>query len=690
MASGIAAVRRPWAAFGKPAGATASLPWIADSPALSDENGRWPELDCVRPLLHAQTVEAVERRSERIGVGADRVLIACGLMSEEDYLRALGADLGVEFESLDGVARQRCPVGDEKLTEAAAAGLLPLADGDGLTLVVNPRGTAAQRLAGMIRANPALARRFRFTTAERLTRFVLRYGGKTLAARATGRLAQQWPALSAAPAGRRTVALPLTVVGCAAGGAVLAPVLTGQAIAALLGVLFLSWQALRMTGVCVRPRPRACPERSADAALPVYSVIAALYREAASVDGLLTAIEALDYPPEKLDVILALEADDRATRAAVVARSGRLPVSIVTVPAGDPRTKPKALNMALPFARGTFTVIYDAEDRPEADQLRAALHAFVTGDDRLACVQAPLCIDNTADNWLTRLFTAEYAGLFDVFLPALSAMRLPLPLGGSSNHFRTATLRALNAWDPYNVTEDADLGVRLARLGYRAGTIASTTYEEAPARLGAWLRQRTRWFKGWMQTWLVHMRAPRRLWRELRLPGFLAFQLIVGGNVLSALVHPLFLAALAYAALADTLPWQGDGAVGIVTMTYGAAAVSGYLVSGLLGWIGLRRRGLAANAWVLILTPVHWLLLSLAAWRALYQLITAPYAWEKTEHGLAKSTRRGGDMTRALLALERHLTELEARGELPEVGESRPSAATNTSASRLRPRRGCA
>lgn len=169
------------------------------------------------------------------------------------------------------------------------------------------------------------------------------------------------------------------------------------------------------------------------------------------------------------------------------------------VPPQGPRTKPKALNVALPFARGTYTVIYDAEDRPEHDQLRKALQAFLAGRGNLACVQSRLCIDNTDDSWLAGYFTAEYAGQFDVFLPGLASLALPLPLGGSSNHFHTETLRKVGAWDPYNVTEDADLGIRLARFGYRTGMINSTTSEESPARLRPWLRQRTRWFKGWMR-----------------------------------------------------------------------------------------------------------------------------------------------------------------------------------------------
>jgi cellulose synthase/poly-beta-1,6-N-acetylglucosamine synthase-like glycosyltransferase len=369
-------------------------------------------------------------------------------------------------------------------------------------------------------------------------------------------------------------------------------------------------------------------------------------------------------------VIIAVESDDRETHAAVAMRKAHVPITVIPIPMHGPRTKPKALNVALPFARGTFTVIYDAEDRPEPAQLRRALQAFRAGGDDLACVQARLCIDNSADSWLTQLFTAEYAGQFDVFLPGLAALHLPLPLGGSSNHFYTAMLRAAGGWDSYNVTEDADLGMRLARLGRRTGVIDSTTYEEAPSHLGPWLRQRTRWFKGWMQTWLVHMRQPFRLFRDLGPPGFLTFQLIVGGNVLAALVHPLFMAGLIYSVASSAPMWRGDSVpVAILAGVYAVTAIAGYLMSAFLGWLGLSRRGLMSTAWVLFLTPLHWLLLSLAAWRALYQLIAAPYAWEKTEHGLAKSSRRAVRMARSLLELERHLTALKDAGELPELAD---------------------
>jgi cellulose synthase/poly-beta-1,6-N-acetylglucosamine synthase-like glycosyltransferase len=189
-------------------------------------------------------------------------------------------------------------------------------------------------------------------------------------------------------------------------------------------------------------------------------------------------------------VKFVLEADDQETRRALDRLGPGPPFEIIIAPSVGPRTKPKALNVALPFARGAYTVIYDAEDVPQPDQLRRAVNVFRSTGRRLACVQASLTVDNTSDNWLSRMFTANYAGQFDVFLPGLAALHLPFPLGGSSNHFRTTALRKVGAWDPYNVTEDADLGIRLYRLGYRSAALASATYEEAPARCAPWLKQR--------------------------------------------------------------------------------------------------------------------------------------------------------------------------------------------------------
>jgi glycosyltransferase XagB len=340
----------------------------------------------------------------------------------------------------------------------------------------------------------------------------------------------------------------------------------------------------------------------------------------------------------KLDVKFVLEADDRATRRAIERLELGPSFEIVIAPRFGPRTKPKALNVALPLARGLFTAVYDAEDTPEPDQLRRAVAMFMASDDRLACLQASLTIDNTADNWLSRLFTADYAGQFDVFLPGLASLQVPFPLGGSSSHFRTSVLHRVGGWDPYNVTEDADLGIRLHRCGYRVATLQSATYEEAPARFVPWVKQRTRWYKGWMQTWCVHTRRPRQLVHDVGIGGAAAFQLCLACNVLAPLIHPFCMAWLCYVLLAQP-PLKAVAAMGAGAPIFVATFLAGYASTIALDLIGLQRRRLSAHGWVLFLTPLHWFLLSLAAWRALFQLMYDPQRWKKTEHGLAKNSR---------------------------------------------------
>jgi cellulose synthase/poly-beta-1,6-N-acetylglucosamine synthase-like glycosyltransferase len=608
----------------------------APSPAGSNRNHRYPELDCLRGRLDEGTIAAAAQRAWQAGTGADRVLIATGAIDEEAYLRRLADSLGIPFEPLDRTPRTACPLGDDRLIEAPAAGLLPLAGSGDLQLVVAPRGQAARRIVHLIDARPELAKIIRLTTAARLQSFVACHAADAIGERATNDLARRHRDMSAAPPRRKPPIAPMLAIGIT--GVIIiaaAPSAAKFACDVFLSLIFLSWMVLRITGLLighVRPPRRG---RLADRDLPVYTILAPLYREVRSIDALIESLRRLDYPAEKLDIKLIIEPDDHDMRGEFEHLALPSQFEVIVAPQAGPRTKPKALNAALPFARGTFTVIYDAEDRPEPGQLRQALDAFLFHDEAVACVQASLTIDNTADNWLTAMFTAEYAGLFDVFLPALTQLRMPLPLGGSSNHFRTSALRAVGAWDSYNVTEDADLGVRLARFGYRSVAIGSTTYEEAPARLGPWLRQRTRWLKGWMQTWLVHMRHPWQLYRQLGLWPFLTVQLVVGGNVLASLVHPIMIAWLAVSIVIGLPLWSSYAAVA----WFGAALAGGYLTSIALGAAGLLRRGLVAHCWVLLLVPLHWLLLSLAAWRALYQLIREPYRWEKTEHGLARTSR---------------------------------------------------
>jgi cellulose synthase/poly-beta-1,6-N-acetylglucosamine synthase-like glycosyltransferase len=637
--NGVAAARRSEEFYSPAIGPARAYGRVARPPAAT----ACPELDCIRHALPPWLAADAERRAANLGIGADRVLIAANAIDEEHYLEAFAGLHGLAFDRLVLLARDACPLDDRRLIEAAATGLLPLRICGELIWVVAPRVVAARQIARLLAPRPELARRIRITTPARLRAYADRHTRATLGDHAVDGLRQTWPNLSSAP--RAWCAPPfalLATLAILATAAAVAPAALLVAVNVALAIVFLTWTVLRLVSIALVRRGPAAGTRIGDDRLPVYTVICALYREARSVRSLVASLAALDYPPEKLQVILVLERDDIATRVAIDALALAPPFEIVTVPDAGPRTKPKALNAALPFARGTFTVVYDAEDRPEPGQLRAALAMFRQDSERLGCVQAALTIDNMQDSMLTRMFTAEYAGQFDVFLPGLAALRLPLPLGGSSNHFRTATLRAVGAWDPYNVTEDADLGMRLARFGYRIAVVPSTTFEEAPARLGPWLRQRTRWLKGWMQTWLVHMREPRMLVRDLGPAGMLTFQLVVGGNVLAPLVQPIFVACIAYTLMSDAVLFGTDGPlVASLTWLFGITIGAGYLSSIALGALGLRQRGLLATAWVLVFTPIHWLLLSLAAWRALFQLLSDPYRWEKTEHGLARTSRRG-------------------------------------------------
>ncbi|MFC7571176.1 glycosyltransferase [Klenkia terrae] len=289
-----------------------------------------------------------------------------------------------------------------------------------------------------------------------------------------------------------------------------------------------------------------------DAELPRYTILVPVYKEAGIVGLLMKNLSSLDYPREKLEILLLLEEDDPETLQAALAAAPPDIVRILVVPHSLPKTKPRACNVGLSFARGDLVVIYDAEDRPDPDQLKKSVVAFAKGGTDLVCVQAALNYFNAEENLLTRMFTLEYSSWFDYTLPGLDAMRLPIPLGGTSNHFRADMLRELGGWDPFNVTEDADLGVRASARGGRVAVVNSTTYEEANMALGNWLRQRSRWIKGYMQTFLVHSRHPVRLVRAIGLRQAVGFLLTIGGTPATFLLTPvlwvLFILYLAFPA----------------------------------------------------------------------------------------------------------------------------------------------
>src|SRR5215469_359741 len=277
--------------------------------------------------------------------------------------------------------------------------------------------------------------------------------------------------------------------------------------------------------------------------LPFYSVLVPLFREDRILPTLVARLKELDYPTERLEVLLLIESDDEQTQGAASEYPFPPHIRSMLMPPGQPRTKPRALNIGLHEVQGEYVVVYDAEDQPEPGQLRKAVAAMRKLSPDVVCLQARLNFYNRQQSFLTRLGAVDYAVWYNQFLPGLtSGLARPgafVPLGGTSNHFRTEALRTIGGWDPFNVTEDCDLGVRLGREGLRVAMLDSTTWEEAVPRARPWIRQRSRWVKGYLQTYLVHMRRPLRLLRELGPRGFTDFQVLVGFNSFLLLINPL-------------------------------------------------------------------------------------------------------------------------------------------------------
>lgn len=485
---------------------------------------------------------------------------------------------------------------------------------------------------------PDLQRRVRVAPPDAIERAAARAASDQLMDYARQETTRRWDDASAAGLSKpvRTgfaVLLTLVLLLVMLSGIIARPFLIP-----IVALLLMAPGVLRLAAALPGPpAPLVRPLR--DSELPLYSVFIPLRDEAQMVPMLKRAMAAIDYPSHLLDIKFVVEAKSPETVTAVELALDQPQFRMVVVPQGAPHTKPKAIDYALPLARGEFLVVYDAEDVPDPNQLRLAAERF-RADPGLACLQAELVPENGHENLLTALFAGEYAGLFGRLLPALARWRLPVPLGGTSNHFRTSVLRELGGWDAFNVTEDADLGVRLARRGYRADAFDSRTQEEAPLTLIAWRDQRTRWQKGWMQTYLVHALTPRRLLADLGWKGFLGFHVLVGGMILSSLLHTVFLGTILGRLIMDgvvgLVPQDGWDwfAVGVLAAGYGGAFA--VVVSGL---IHLR-------AWHLIpvqaLLPFYWVLHSIASLRAIRELVVSPTSWSKTTHGVTRVARTGG------------------------------------------------
>ncbi|OGH17080.1 MAG: hypothetical protein A3C22_02085, partial [Candidatus Levybacteria bacterium RIFCSPHIGHO2_02_FULL_37_10] len=371
-----------------------------------------------------------------------------------------------------------------------------------------------------------------------------------------------------------------------------------------------------------------------DSNLPVYTILCPLYREASVIPQFLEAMDKLSWPKEKLDVILLLEEDDKETIEKVEQMILPSYVRTLIVPHSIPKTKPKACNYGLAHAKGKYLVIFDAEDIPDPDQLKKAYLGFGKSDKNVICLQARLNYYNPHQNLLTRFFTAEYSLWFDITLPGLVSIDTALPLGGTSNHFKTESLRAVEGWDPFNVTEDADLGVRLFKKGYKTAMIDSTTLEEANSRVGNWFRQRSRWIKGYMQTYLVHTRGNESSVKGQALHS-LIFQLVVGGKIAFVLINPfLWIATFSYFAL---YAYVGPAIEALYPTVVFYMAVTSLVFGNFLFlyyyMIGVAKKGQWNLIKFVFLIPIYWFMTSISAFIALHQLLFKPHYWEKTIHG---------------------------------------------------------
>ncbi|MFI5212503.1 MAG: glycosyltransferase family 2 protein, partial [Candidatus Saccharimonadales bacterium] len=369
---------------------------------------------------------------------------------------------------------------------------------------------------------------------------------------------------------------------------------------------------------------------------PRYTILCPLYKETAVIPQFIAAMEAINYPKSQLEVLLLLEQDDHESINTIY--SLHLPnyFSVIIVPDSMPKTKPKACNYGLLQASGEYAVIYDAEDIPDPLQLKKAVYAFESSSRAIGCIQAKLNYYNWNQNLLTRLFTLEYSLWFNLILTGLQSIKAPIPLGGTSNHFRTRILKELGGWDPFNVTEDADLGIRLAKYGLKTAVLDSTTLEEANSALGNWLKQRSRWIKGYMQTYLVHMRHLREFGRHSSRLDMITFQLVIGGKVMSLLINPLlWVMTLTYftfrpevGSTIESLYLAPVFYVGAVSLIIGNFMYLYYYM------MGAARQGRPELIIFALFVPLYWIMMSLAASYALRDLIIRPFHWHKTTHGL--------------------------------------------------------
>ena len=601
--------------------------------------GRVGAMLVARGLITEEQLAEALAEQERSGSRLGDVLVSGGVVEERELIGVLAEQF--ELPLVDLTDYEPEPEALETIPEPVARDLraVPLAMENG-TLYLAISDLLDDPTVELLREHTQLELRGFLATRNSIDELLQRVYGRRYVAEATTGLLERAPdecANRVLTGGQKVffIGLAVAFVICL----VLAPITTLIAFMAITSVFYLAASGykflLTYRSLSHRYETPVTDEEVAaldEHDLPVYTILVPLYREAAVVPRLVSGISGLDYPRAKLDVRLLCEEDDDETVPAIRALNLPPQFKLVIVPDAQPKTKPKACNYGILQAEGEIVVIYDAEDRPDADQLKKVVVALNKLKPNVACIQAKLNYFNQEQNLLTRWFSTEYALWFDLLLPGLAASEAPIPLGGTSNHFKRDILLELGLWDPFNVTEDADLGIRLHKGGYKTAMIDSTTLEEANSDVGNWIRQRSRWIKGYIQTWLVHMRNPLRLLRQLGPKAFISFQLVVGATFIF-LLNPIFwvLTTLFFFTQFGFIQQLFPGFI------FYAAAFQlfiGNFVFMYMNVAGSVRRGYFDLAKYALLSPLYWGLMSIAALKGFGQLFYRPFYWEKTVHGL--------------------------------------------------------
>jgi len=606
--------------------------------------------------LSPETLHQALAEHSRMDIGFDRFLLAKGHVSAEDLDHALACQYRAgraDFTALPPDPRLIDVLGAARCLRD---GVLPWRRVAGATLIATCR---PEQFAEEVRKLPAalMPAIMVLCRQEELAQAIARQRAPLLACAAESRVSDQescrfWygtgpraaVAIGLAVLAIATLLAPLTLLAGLTLWAVACMIL-GSALKLMAAIA--QMRARRGTGV---PDAETMPTI---ARLPTVSILVPLYRETEIAPRLIARLARLDYPKPLLDICLVTEANDTATRSML--ERADLPhwMRTVTVPEGQLKTKPRALNYALEFCHGSIIGVYDAEDAPAPDQIRKVVDHFHSRGPEVACLQGVLDFYNARTNWLARCFTVEYASWFRVILPGLARLGLPVPLGGTTLFFRRRALESLGGWDAHNVTEDADLGLRLARHGFRTEFLDSVTEEEANCRAWPWVRQRSRWLKGYAMTWTAHMRRPYQLWRQLGGRGFLGVQLLFLGTLSQFMLAPLLWSfwGLAFGwghPLAAMLPHGGMTALFIAFLM---AELVNLGVSALgLSFAG--KRGLVV--WVPTL-HLYFPLASLASYKAVWEMAVKPFFWDKTRHGLYGRTGEDVEATRIIGKVRKRL-----------------------------------